>query len=291
MTATTHPDINDPNAFVFYRYTPSIPAAIIFIILFLASTGMHMFQAYRKRTFYFIPLIIGGFFEWIGYVGRAMGHSNPWNLGPYIMQELLTLLAPALFAASIYMVLGRMITFVDGEHLAPIRVSRLTKIFVAGDVFSFLVQSSGGGLMASAGSMNMGKNLVVAGLCIQIIFFGLFVFSSLLFHVRINRNPTVASEAVAWKKYIYALYASSVLILIRSIFRVALFADGNDSVLARNEAFVYIFDALFMLAVLVIFNVVHPGQIIGRKKNRDAEEVHSQNSNNVTREEITMETK
>lgn len=59
------------------------------------------------------------------------------------MQELLTLLAPALFAASIYMVLGRMITFVDGEHLAPIRVSRLTKIFVAGDVFSFLVQSSG----------------------------------------------------------------------------------------------------------------------------------------------------
>lgn len=59
------------------------------------------------------------------------------------MQELLLLLAPALFAASIYMVLGRIILLVDGEKSSVIRSKWLTKLFVAGDVLSFLVQSAG----------------------------------------------------------------------------------------------------------------------------------------------------
>jgi hypothetical protein len=59
------------------------------------------------------------------------------------MQSLLLLLAPALFAASIYMVLGRIIRLTDGESHSLIRASWLTKIFVTGDVLSFLAQSGG----------------------------------------------------------------------------------------------------------------------------------------------------
>ena len=44
------------------------------------------------------------------------------------------LIAPTLFAASIYMELGRIILLVDGEHHAIIRKRWLTKIFVVGDV-------------------------------------------------------------------------------------------------------------------------------------------------------------
>lgn len=62
---------------------------------------------------------------------------------PYVMQSLLILLAPAFFAASIYMVLGRIIHLVDGEAHSIIRAKWLTKIFVGGDVLSFLAQSSG----------------------------------------------------------------------------------------------------------------------------------------------------
>jgi hypothetical protein len=59
------------------------------------------------------------------------------------MQSLLILVAPALFAASIYIVLGRVILLVDGERYSLVRRKWLTKIFVAGDVFSFLLQGSG----------------------------------------------------------------------------------------------------------------------------------------------------
>lgn len=59
------------------------------------------------------------------------------------MQTLLILVAPALFAASIYMVLGRIILLVDGEELSLIRKKWLTKIFVTGDVLSFVMQGAG----------------------------------------------------------------------------------------------------------------------------------------------------
>lgn len=59
------------------------------------------------------------------------------------MQSTLLLVSPALYAASIYMILGRIIQLVHGEKLSVVRLNWLTKIFVAGDVLSFVMQSSG----------------------------------------------------------------------------------------------------------------------------------------------------
>jgi len=60
-----------------------------------------------------------------------------------MVQTLLLLLGPSFFAASIYMILGRIIRLTGGEIHSPIRPKRLTKIFVLGDVLSFCVQSGG----------------------------------------------------------------------------------------------------------------------------------------------------
>jgi hypothetical protein len=59
------------------------------------------------------------------------------------MQSILLLVAPALLAASIYMELARIAIMVDGERVLLIRRIWLTKVFVAGDVFSFLMQTFG----------------------------------------------------------------------------------------------------------------------------------------------------
>jgi hypothetical protein len=55
------------------------------------------------------------------------------------------------------------------------------------------------------------------------------------------------------------------LILVRSLFRVAEYVSGNNGYLLRHEGFLYGFDAALMLCVMVIFNVVHPGEITGWK--------------------------
>lgn len=68
----------------FYRYTPSLAAAIIFISLFFKISLIHTYQLVRTRTYSFIPFCIGGFMESVGYIGRAVGsdkvpigHSDP----------------------------------------------------------------------------------------------------------------------------------------------------------------------------------------------------------------------
>jgi hypothetical protein len=83
--------------------------------------------------------------EMIGYIGRILSsrQSPNWTLGPFIMQSTLLLIAPSLFTASIYMMLGRIIVAVDGEKYSLIKKRWLTKIFVITDIISFLVLSGG----------------------------------------------------------------------------------------------------------------------------------------------------
>jgi hypothetical protein len=166
--------------FKFFHYDPSKVAAIIFAAAFGLSSIFHIFQLFRRRTWYFIPFVIGGLLELIGYIGRIMaaGQTPNWTLTPYIIQSLCLLIAPAFFAASIYMILGRIIQLVDGEVHSIIRARWLTKIFVAGDVISFLAQSSGGGMLAKAKAkkdVDLGENIITGGLGIQVLFFGLFI--------------------------------------------------------------------------------------------------------------------
>lgn len=72
-----------------------------------------------------------------------MEEPGCWGLGPYVMQNVLVLIAPAFMAASIYMILGRIILLTDGDSHSLIRRRWITKIFVTGDVASLLMQSSG----------------------------------------------------------------------------------------------------------------------------------------------------
>jgi hypothetical protein len=64
-------------------------------------------------------------------------------MGPYIQQTLLLLLAPALFMALIYMMLGRIVMLLDAEQLCLFKKKWLMKFFVYGNILSFTVQAAG----------------------------------------------------------------------------------------------------------------------------------------------------
>jgi len=263
--------------FVLYHYDPTLVGAIIFAVLFFTSSVWHAIQIFRTRSWFFTPLLVGGLFETFGYIGRISSHFNKDALGPFIMQSVLLLVAPALFAASIYMILGRIIDLLEAEKYSVIRTKWLTKFFVAGDVLSFTIQSGGAGIMSSGSlsSMSTGQKIITSGLFLQMLFFGFFVVASLLFHKRIRNGPTDASQSLlasstsfrtSWEGLLYALYASSTAILVRSIFRIVEYVQGNSGYLLRHEIWLYIFDGVLMLGVMVIFNLVHPSGVIPGKR-------------------------
>ncbi|KAG5655304.1 hypothetical protein KAF25_010456 [Fusarium avenaceum] len=255
--------------FTFYNYEPSLPAAAAFVIIFTTTALVHMWQMFRHRTWYFIPFLIGCLFEAFGYAGRALSaHESPdYTKNPYIMQSILLLLGPALLAASIYMILGRLIVLLDAGHLSLIRTKWLTKVFVLGDVLSFLAQSGGGGMLATATSkesVEKGENMIVGGLLVQIVFFGFFMIVTVVFHMRIRSRPTSRSLVLntPWEKLICILYASSLFILVRSVFRVAEYVLGKEGALQAEEYWIYIFDATLMSFVAILLNIFHPSQVI-----------------------------
>ncbi|KAN0117846.1 RTA1 like protein [Hyaloscypha variabilis] len=260
------------NGYYLWKYVPSVAAAGIFAALFAIAMFAHFWRVYTTKSKFCLAFAIGCFFEFVGYCARASAHNKTGKLMPYIFQNFFILVAPALFAASIYMTLGRIIRSVKGEKLSLVRVDRLTKTFVIGDIMSFLIQGGSAGLMFSSSTVNIGQAMVVGGLFIQIIMFGLFALTAVIFQMRLNRHPTTESfnPENPWRESLHMLYGVSGLIMIRSIFRVVEYLMGNDGYPLSHDWTLYIFDSVLMLLVTVIFYIRYPSklqQAIGANEN------------------------
>ncbi len=278
--------------FQLYRYTPSLPAAVVSAVVFAALTLLHAWRLHRARAYYFTAFTIGGLcksFQYIyqaqccsianlcfttvqtiGYCGRIWGHFDKFTLGGFIIQAILILLAPALYAASIYMILGRLIRTVRAEHLSLIPVRWVTRVFVAGDVLAFTLQAGGGGIQAgkTLEMFHLGEKIIIVGLFFQICIFGFFVITSILFHRRLAASQASAPtlSTIPWSRYLWVLYITSAIILVRSIFRVVEYLQGNSGYLISHEIFLYIFDTVLMAIVMAIFLVWYVDQLEGKLK-------------------------
>jgi hypothetical protein len=204
--------------------------------------------------------------ETLGYIGRAASHNNVEAIGPFVIQNMLLLVAPALFAATIYMVLGRIIRLLHAEHHSPVRVTRLTKYFVWGDVICFWAQGQGGGLQAVGKPLftTLGRWIVVGGLILQVLIFCLFIVVAWKFNTRVNSCPTIQSSnsSIPWRKHMRALYICSALILLRNLVRLIEYLEGYDGWVITHEVMLYIFDSLPMLMVFLVLAVCHPCKLL-----------------------------
>ena len=115
---------------------------------------------------------------------------------------------------------------------------------------------------------NTGTAIVLGGLGIQIGFFGLFIVTTIIFDLRMRRRPTARSFQVVgdWKQLIAALYISSLLVMVRSVFRMIEFGMGNDSVLMSNEGYLLGLDGALMLLVAAVLLWSHPSRALAGYK-------------------------
>ncbi|KXJ86092.1 RTA1 domain protein [Microdochium bolleyi] len=247
-----------------WTYVPSIPAAVIAAIVFALLTLAYAWRLCQTRTWFTLPMLIGGLMEVVGFSARVVCHSNTGKLVPYIIQNMFILLPPVLFAASIYMILGRVIRSVHGEPYSIVRTKWLTKAFLAGDFLSFAVQGNAAALTATGSNAVLGQWIVVTGLFIQIAVFGFFVVVAAVFHYRYQkyRASPVDRAKSGWKKIMAMLYAVSALIMIRSLFRVVEYVLGPHGYPLMNEWTLYVFDASLMVIVMLVYYVYWPSNIV-----------------------------
>lgn len=118
--------------------------------------------------------------------------------------------------------------------------------------------------------LSLGEKIIIVGLFIQLAMFGFFVIVAVHFHVRFAKHGVKSTfedhQAVPWRRHLMILYAVSGLIVLRSVFRAIEYIMGNDGFLMRHEVFLYVFDALLMLLVMVVLYAVHPSEITAHLK-------------------------
>lgn len=127
-------------------------------------------------------------------------------------------------------------------------------------------------------AIDFGAKVVIGGLAVQLLFFGFFVIVAAIFHWRVKKNEhfidaeshsyssTVGSSTVGtkrtWESLMWGLYIACLLILVRSIFRVVEFVEGNDGFIMRTEYLLYIFDACLMALAGIVLSVLFPGFLL-----------------------------
>ena len=111
--------------------------------------------------------------------------------------------------------------------------------------------------------MKNGQHIITGGLFVQVVFFAFFLIVAIVFHRRANKKPTSLSESpeIPWRKHLRILYLASALILVRSLLRLEEYAEGTTGFVLSHEYFLYIFDSVLMLCVMILFNLVHPSEV------------------------------
>jgi hypothetical protein len=116
-----------------------------------------------------------------------------------------------------------------------------------------------------------GEDIIIGGLIVQVLFFGLFIAVTGLFHFRFARQST--AQPFIWQRLLVVIYVASALILIRSLFRMIEYIEGNDGELQSKEVYVLVLDAVPMTIASVSLNIFHPSKYMksARKSLNDSD--------------------
>jgi hypothetical protein len=173
------------------RISESTPFfCVVFGLLLIAQVllGIH-----KKTYSYMIAVSIGCLGEFIGYVGRLIMHSNPWNEAAFEVQTCCLVLTHSFLTAGIYLTLKHA-TIQSDRGYSKVKPEWYPWIFVGCDSLSILIQGVGGRVAAAAGSSrnralaNTGDDLIMAGIAFQI--FAMIVFGALAFDFNRNKKKT-----------------------------------------------------------------------------------------------------
>ena len=164
-----------------WGYRPNVPGNVIFIVLFAMVAFLQIPLGLWKRTWgILLGMTIGAALEAVGYVGRVLASSQPFQFNPFLIYIILLTIGPAFLSAAIYLCLARIIV-VYGESNARFRPKTYSLIFMFSDFVALVLQGAGGGV-ASTGkdekTSQMGINLMIAGLAWQVASLTIFTVAA-----------------------------------------------------------------------------------------------------------------
>lgn len=270
-----------------YGYYPNQGANAFFAAFFGGFMLINIVLGVRYRAWIFLVLMsLGCLTESIGYVGRLLLHDNPFSEVGFEIQICCLTIAPAFFAAGIYLTLKHVV-ICFGEAKSLLRPAYYTWVFISCDFVSLVLQGAGGAIAATSNDNEslsaIGSNIMLAGICFQVA--TLFAFAALAalygFRVSRSKDPLSASAQQVIRSTRFKLFISGFLVallttFIRCIYRIAEMAGGWGNPLMQKElefivldsAWVFSFfslnpltDCIYRMTTIavLVMTIFHPG--------------------------------
>ena len=258
-------------------YTPSFVLCILAIVLFTTSFVAHFLQLVRYKAWYFTPLTLACVLETIGYIFRSLSaKENPYDIIWFVVQYFMIVVAPVFISASIYVCINKLINWakslgavVDSWWFAP-RV--VLWGFITVDVLTTIMQIAGAALIGSSQSNRKdptkGNDILLAGLAIQSISFTAFLTVLTLFRVALAKDRNVSTTARTKDSFILALALASLLVYLRTLFRLAETAQGLFGNVSTHEVFFGTLEFAPVVIAVWIMAIWHPGRLLPSLEDR-----------------------
>ncbi|TCD61833.1 hypothetical protein EIP91_007852 [Steccherinum ochraceum] len=253
----------------YYEYLVNKGAAGTFVALFALTTVCHIIQAGFYRRWWFFPtVVLAAIGELAGWSGRLWSVFAPLNQSPYLLQIVITILAPTPFVGAIFMMFSE-VTQKLGEQYSRLSPRMYSRIFLTADIIALIVQGLGGGLAASANSdsgSNTGAKIMLGGIIFQLIALVVFITIATEYYVRFYydrpvRQTDVMKRVVFGRKMMWFTGAVCCILgflLIRSVYRTLELADGWNGKIITTQIYFDIFDGLMIFLAMFTLNIFHP---------------------------------
>ncbi|BGP56001.1 hypothetical protein JCM8202_005143 [Rhodotorula sphaerocarpa] len=247
-----NPQLPPPNgeaAISIFGYIPNRAFAIVALVTFCIAVIFHTFYLVRvrgTRTFYGL-MVFGGICEIVGYGARLKAASNPFIVNGFVIQYFFIVVAPVFFQSAFYIAVASALKRLEGGGTALLGFNPklLVAFMITADVFTTIVQIIGAALIGVAESSaydNGGKSstispkqandILLAGLSLQTASFLAFL---MLLGLCAYRSRGVTQSRGLPIKFSVVLFISSLLVFLRTTFRLAETAEGVFSYASRTE--------------------------------------------------------
>ncbi|GAA5987677.1 hypothetical protein JCM10908_007168 [Rhodotorula pacifica] len=267
-----NPDPNPPyaeSAVAIYGYIPSEALATIALITFglaLLNHVVHLIRLRGTRVFQGL-LVFGCACEIVGYASRLFAHYHPFTINYYIVQYFFIVVSPVFFQGAFYMALGIALRRLDhhGSTLLRFEPRILVAAMVISDVVTTIIQVVGAALIGvaeaatysasrtSSLSSSQANVILLAGLAIQTASFCAFL---ILLGLCIYRSHRTFSAAHLPRQFSSTLFLASLLVFLRTTFRLAETAQGVFGFASRSEALFGCLEYLPIILAISLFAAV-----------------------------------
>lgn len=260
-----------------YHYEPSHVLPAVFAALVGASLLLHIYQNFRYKfwrvTFF---MAWGGAVFTTGWILRAIASYNTSDANLYIAQTVFILAGPPIYSAAEYNILGRLMHYVPMH--APLNPNRLVYFFIYCGAAVEGLTAAGGSLVATAAASDSDKQtnggrLISIALVLQAVVEFIFIGMVALMHYRCARSKMLPRNI---RSLCIMLYGTSTLVIIRCICRAiesfrthsVTTCDSVCRTILNHEWYLYAFEAAPMLLYTIWLNIIHPGRLLPKSKER-----------------------